>query len=91
MVYTVYMVECCDRTLYTGYTSNLKQRLYAHNHLKSGASYTKQRRPVVLVYFEEYETLGEALRREYEIKRLKRWQKEELIDEYQRFLEDNAV
>ena len=48
-----YIVKCSDETLYTGWTNNLKKRLEAHNSGK-GAKYTKNRRPVELVYFEEY-------------------------------------
>ena len=47
-----YIVKCSDETLYTGWTNNLKKRLEAHNSGK-GAKYTKNRRPVELVYFEE--------------------------------------
>ena len=46
-----YIVKCSDETLYTGWTNNLKKRLEAHNSGK-GAKYTKNRRPVELVYSE---------------------------------------
>ena len=62
-----YIVKCSDETLYTGWTNNLKKRLEAHNSGK-GAKYTKNRRPVELVYFEEYDTKQEAMKREYAIK-----------------------
>lgn len=55
-------------TLYVGYTTDLEKRLLKHNTLKSGAHYTKIRRPVKLVYSESFDTLSEALKREYEIK-----------------------
>ena len=64
-----YIVKCSDETLYTGWTNNLKKRLEAHNSGK-GAKYTKNRRPVELVYFEEYDTKQEAMKREYAIKQL---------------------
>ena len=54
MNYT-YIVECSDGTLYTGWTNNLEKRLEAHNAGK-GAKYTKTRRPVKLVYQEQFET-----------------------------------
>ena len=78
MNYT-YIVECADGTLYTGWTTNVQKRVKAHNEEKSGAKYTKAKRPVKLVYYEGYETKEEAMRREYAIKELTRKQKLELI------------
>lgn len=79
MNYT-YIVECSDRTLYTGWTNNLEKRLEAHNAGK-GAKYTKTRRPVKLVYQEQFETKEEAMSREYHIKQLSRKEKLKLIQE----------
>ncbi|MEY8391018.1 GIY-YIG nuclease family protein [Lachnospiraceae bacterium] len=73
-----YMLRCSDGTLYTGWTNNLEKRLKAHNEGKGG-KYTRVRTPVELVYFEEYETRQEAMKREAQIKRLTRNDKEELI------------
>lgn len=73
-----YIVKCSDETLYTGWTNNLKKRLEAHNSGR-GAKYTKNRRPVELVYFEEYDTKQEAMKREYAIKQLSRQKKLALI------------
>lgn len=73
-----YILECCDGSLYTGWTNDIEKRLEAHNAGK-GAKYTKSRRPVKLVYLEEFETKEEAMRREYSIKRLGRKEKMELI------------
>lgn len=78
MNYT-YIVECADGTLYTGWTTNVQKRVKAHNEEKSGAKYTKAKRPVKLVYYEGYETKEEAMRREYAIKQMTRKQKLELI------------
>lgn len=78
-MYFVYILECNDKSLYTGSTKNLAERLRAHNHLKSGAHYTKIRRPVTLVYSEICETLAESRAREAEIKRLNKNQKLELL------------
>lgn len=78
MNYT-YMVECADGTLYTGWTTDVQKRVKAHNEEKTGAKYTKAKRPVKLVYYEGYETKEEAMRREYAIKQLTRKQKLELI------------
>lgn len=77
MNYT-YIVSCRDGSLYTGWTKDLERRVKAHNEGK-GAKYTKSRRPVKLVYYEEFETKKEAMRREYEIKQLSRREKEQLI------------
>lgn len=77
-----YIVKCSDETLYTGWTNNLKKRLEAHNSGK-GAKYTKNRRPVKLVYFEEYDTKQEAMKREYAIKQLSRQKKLALIHSHQ--------
>ena len=77
-----YIVKCSDETLYTGWTNNLKKRLEAHNSGK-GAKYTKNRRPVELVYFEEYDTKQEAMKRESAIKQLSRQKKLALIHSHQ--------
>ena len=77
MNYT-YIVECKDGSLYTGWTNHLEKRIQAHNE-GNGAKYTKSRRPVKLVYFEEYETKEEAMKREYAIKQLTKKRKEQLI------------
>ena len=66
-----YIVKCSDGTYYTGYTNDLEKRLLAHNAGK-GAKYTRNRLPVEMVYFEEYEDKSEAMKREYAIKRLTR-------------------
>ena len=79
MNYT-YMMKCADGTLYTGWTTSVEKRLKAHNEGKAGAKYTKNRRPVELVYFEEYDTKQEAMKREYAIKQLTRKEKLALMD-----------
>ena len=78
-----YIVECNDKTLYTGWTNNLEKRLKAHNDGK-GAKYTKTRRPVQLVYYECHETKQLAMRCEYQIKQLTRKQKQKLIEQFQK-------
>jgi len=75
----VYILRCADDSLYVGSTRDLEKRVHQHNNLKSGAHYTKIRRPVVLVYSEEVENLAEARKREAEIKRWTRVEKLELI------------
>lgn len=74
----VYMLQCIDGTLYTGWTNHLEKRLAAHNAGR-GAKYTRSRRPVHLVYQEAQPDRSAALRREAEIKRLTRLQKLALI------------
>lgn len=77
-MYYVYMVECRDGSLYTGWTTDIETRLGKHN-LGKGAKYTRSRHPVVLRYFETLETKSEAMRREYAIKNLAREEKVKLI------------
>lgn len=75
----VYILQCADGTLYTGWTMDLEQRLQAHNSGK-GARYTRGRRPVRLVYREEQPTRSAAQRREAAIRRLPRAGKLKLIE-----------
>ena len=74
----VYLVRCADNTLYCGWTTDLEKRVRAHNS-GQGAKYTRSRRPVQLIYAEEYLEKHEALSREWHIKRLSREQKIRLI------------
>lgn len=76
----VYILECSDRTLYAGWTNNMEKRLQEHSEGKSGAKYTRGRRPVKLVYRERCPTKSDALKREREIKKLSRAQKLLLIE-----------
>ena len=78
MNYT-YMLECADGSYYTGWTNNLKQRIEAHNSGK-GAKYTKGRGPVKLVHVETFDTKEEAMKREYQVKRLTKEGKMKLIN-----------
>lgn len=77
----VYIVECSDKTFYTGWTNNLEKRIQMHSN-GNGAKYTKGRGPVKLVYQEVFENKKDAMKREYEIKRLTRKDKLLLIDDY---------
>ena len=79
MIWYVYIIECKDNSLYTGITNNLNKRLEVHNSGK-GAKYTKTRLPVKLVYKEIYRTKEDSLKREREIKKLKRREKLALFD-----------
>ncbi len=80
MHYT-YMARCGDGSLYTGYTTDLKRREKAHNSGK-GAKYTRSRLPVAIVYYEEFDTKEEAMRREAAIKKLSKEKKELLVAQF---------
>ena len=74
----VYILECSDGSLYTGWTNDLEKRLAAHNH-GTASKYTRSRRPVRIVYFEEAESKSAALRREAALKKLSRSKKLDII------------
>ena len=74
----VYLLRCADGTLYCGWTTDMEARLKAHNAGK-GAKYTRSRRPVALVYTEEYEDRHEALSRDWHIKRMSPAEQERLL------------
>ena len=77
--YYVYIVECDDKTYYTGYTPNVQKRLKLHNAGR-GAKYTRDRRPVRLVWCKEYRYFKSAFLTEKKIKNLTRKQKETLVN-----------
>ena len=77
-MFYVYILKCKDNTLYTGFTVNLEKRIKTHNK-GIGSKYTRGRIPVKLIYKEEYMTKSEALKREYEIKKLTKEQKINII------------
>ena len=78
----IYIVRCRDLTLYTGWTNDLKKRIASHLEGK-GAKYTRGRIPVQLVYWEQLPNANSAKKRELEIKKLSRKQKEQLISTIQ--------
>ena len=77
--YFTYILRCADNTLYTGITTDIERRIFEHNNTEKWAKYTKARRPVELIYSEEYTSRSEACQREYEIKQMKKEEKESLI------------
>lgn len=77
----LYILRCKDGTLYTGITTDVEKRFDAHQSGK-GAKYTRGRSPLELVYREACGTHSDALKRELEIKKLPREQKQALIDSY---------
>ena len=80
-MYYVYLLRCCDGTLYAGYTNDLQRRLAVHNAGK-GAKYTRSRLPVELVYLESFSNKSSALKREYAIKQCTRKEKLALIQTF---------
>ena len=80
----VYMLRCANGALYTGWTTDVQARLKAHNE-GHGAKYTKAFGPCKLVYYEKLADKSTALKRETEIKKMSKKQKEDLV---QSFVED---
>jgi putative endonuclease len=78
-MYYVYLLECSDKSLYTGITVDLERRVKEHNSSCLGAKYTKVRRPVKLVFSKKFKTRSLATKEEMRIKGLKREEKLELI------------
>jgi putative endonuclease len=78
-MYYLYIIECADKTLYTGITTDLKRRIVEHNSTKLGAKYTSSRRPVKMVYSKKFKNRSTASREESRIKKLKRVDKLKLI------------
>jgi putative endonuclease len=74
-MYYLYILECADKTLYTGITTDLARRVFEHNSTNLGAKYTAARRPVKLVYSKRFKDRSYASREEARIKRLKRAEK----------------
>ena len=74
----VYLLRCADNSLYVGETSDLQTREQDHNEGRGG-SYTAKRRPVHIVYAEQYSSRDEALSRERQIKRWSSQKKELLV------------
>ena len=77
----VYIVECRDGTYYAGYTPDIEKRVKLHNAGR-GAKYTRDRRPVKLIWRKEYKQFKSAFLEEKRIKELTRKQKEKLVSAY---------
>ena len=77
--YYLYILICKDSTLYTGITTSLERRIKEHNSSALGAKYTRGRRPVELIYSQEFSDRSSALKEERRIKKLSRLKKMELI------------
>jgi len=80
-MYYFYIVRCSDNSLYCGQTNNLKRRINEHNFDKAkSAKYLRARKPVVLVYSEEFTTIQLAMAREREVKKWRKIAKERLVE-----------
>jgi len=77
-LWIVYVIECNDKTYYTGITNNLERRLNQHE-AGTGAKYTRGRGPFIVRHTERFEGRGEATKREYVIKQLSKQEKEALF------------
>jgi putative endonuclease len=75
----VYVLECADGSLYTGYTTDVERRVAEHD-AGEGAKYTRGRTPVELRHVERFDSRSAALSREHEIKSLSRAEKERLVE-----------
>jgi putative endonuclease len=76
----VYMLRCADNSLYTGVTTDVERRLVEHNAAKSVTKYTRVRQPVRVAYQEKAESRSEACKREAQLKKLKKHEKEILVE-----------
>ena len=79
MTWCVYLLRCADGSLYAGITTDLERRVAEHNTGKTGAKYTRSRRPVSLVWSESATDRAAASRAEHALRRLSRKEKESLI------------
>lgn len=78
MTFTVYILRTSKNTLYTGYTNNLEKRLLKHQSGR-GAKYMRCFESFTLVHTEEFPTKSEAMKREAQIKKLTKTEKETII------------
>ena len=74
----VYLLECADGSFYAGWTNDLTKRLAKHQS-GCGSKYTRSHLPVKLVYSEKFADRQNAMRREYQLKRMTHTEKEALI------------
>lgn len=79
--YFVYILKCCDNSYYTGFTNNLERRLNEHSSGKNKNCFTYNKRPLVLVWFETFNNVLDAISTEKRIKGWSRRKKEALINE----------
>lgn len=77
----LYVVECRDKSLYCGITTDVERRMHDHNYTRRGAKYTRSRRPVVLRFNMDFLDRSEASRAEYTFKKLRSVQKRKLLQD----------
>ncbi len=77
-MYFVYLIECGDTSIYTGITTDLKRRFKEHK-AGVGSRYTRSREVLRVLYSEKHPSRGAALKREAQIKKLRRVQKLALV------------
>ena len=78
-MYHLYILECADKTLYVGITTDLVRRVAEHNSSALGAKYTRGRRPVLLVFSRPFRDRSAASVEESRVKKLSRAGKLALI------------
>lgn len=78
-MYFVYIIECKDKSLYTGITNDLNRRFNQHKN-GTGGHYTSSKEVVRIVYTEQHPNRSSALKREAQIKGWRREKKLELIN-----------
>ncbi|MCK4892256.1 MAG: GIY-YIG nuclease family protein [Candidatus Pacebacteria bacterium] len=81
-MYYVYILKCADETLYTGIAVDLKRRIEEHNSSELGAKYTRNRRPIQLVYSKKFRNRSTATKEEMRIKSLSKKEKLEIVKNY---------
>jgi putative endonuclease len=79
-MYYLYILQCSDKTFYTGICVNLEKRIAEHNSSNLGAKYTFSRRPVKLVFSKEFKDCSAASKEEARIKKLTRAEKLSFLD-----------
>lgn len=80
-IYYVYIVKCSDNSYYTGFTNDLERRINEHNGGVNPASYTHTRRPVKLVFYNEFNDVNQAIQFEKQVKGWNRKKKEAIIND----------
>lgn len=79
MFYSVYILKCSDNSYYTRVTNNIQKRVYEHNQgIVKG--FTFKRKPVKLVYYQDFKNINEAISFEKQLKGWRRDKKEALIN-----------
>ena len=85
-MYYVYIIECEDKSLYTGITNNLERRFAEHKSGRGG-HYTSAKEVIKILYTEEHSNRSSALKREFEIKSWRREKKLELINKHEKHIQ----